>query len=72
MQPFPISLHAALPLWDVCAQGARGAGGGWSLGDLEPIWDVLENLRRWHQDGHTGMQPARVSAETGMCSSVGG
>lgn len=72
MQPFPISLHAALPLWDVCAQGARGAGGGWSLGDLEPIWDMLENLRRRHQDGHTGMQPARVSAETGMPGSVRG
>lgn len=57
--------HAALPIWDVCAQRARGAGDRRSVGDVEPFRDLLENLRRRHKDGDTRVQQARVSARRG-------
>jgi len=57
--------RAALPVWDVRAQRARGAGDGRRVGDVEPFRDLLENLRRRHKDGDTGVQPARVSARRG-------
>lgn len=53
--------RAALQVWDVCAQGARGAGDRRSLGHLEPLRDLLEDLRRRHKDGDPGVQQARVS-----------
>lgn len=49
---------AALQVWDVCAQGARGASDRRSLGHLEPLRDLLEDLRRRHKDGNSGVQQA--------------
>lgn len=58
---------AALPVRDVRAQRARGAGDRWSVGDVEPFRDLLENLRRRHKNGDTRVQQARVSARRGSC-----